>query len=109
LFGVAGTLRIVITGANFAGVNVERLLPDGPIQGFAQGIQIQIARAVPVTFGHVVFSPIVVIVQHVSVELVGMLCFEKSVERFHGVLLGWEMFLSRVFQFSAPERRVPGP
>jgi hypothetical protein len=36
LFGVAGTLGIVITGANFDGINVERLLPDGPIlQSFA--------------------------------------------------------------------------
>ena len=109
LFGVAGALGIVIAGANPDGVKVERLLPDGPIQGFAQGIQLQIACAVSVTFGNIVFPPIVVTVQHVSVQLVHMLCVEKSEERLNGILLGPKMFPSRVFQFSAPEGRVQGP
>ena len=106
LLGMASLAGGVVTGAAGNRVGGECFLAHGPIERFAQSIQFQIASAVPVAFGNISFSPLVVIVRQVSVQFIHMLRFEERAERLHGILLGFLPF-SQIIRDHALNRALP--
>src|ERR1035441_2142517 len=80
--------RAVIADSVGDRVHFDQLLPDGPVERVAQGVQLQVSRSVSIAPCHSFPSPIVIMVEDILIQPINEpVVLKKPQEQGTGVFL----------------------